>query len=206
MKFTEWRYLYPPRPENAISKALLGRYEKMGYIGQAKLNGTCSVLGIAPGRESIKAMTRHNDIHKAWSPSGENLRAFQNLPGSGWYVFVAELLHSKGNFKNINYIHEILVADGEYLLGYKWQERQDLLQSLFMSTDDGSLSHKVIDENTWLVKNFTSGLPEAFDALVEPYYEGLVLKDPNSRLKICTESGNSDWQVKARKPAKNYSF
>lgn len=206
MDFNEWRYLFPPRPEIAISKGALGQYEKWGYIGQAKLNGTCNVLGIAPGRQTIKAMTRHNDDHKAWSPSAVNLRAFQGLPGPGWYVFVAELLHSKGNFKNINYIHDVLVVDGDYLVGCTWQERQDMLQSLFATTDDGSLSHKVIDENTWLVKNFTSGLPEAFDSLVEPYYEGLVLKDPKARLKPCTQSGNSDWQAKCRKPAKNYSF
>jgi hypothetical protein len=207
MKYPEFRYLYPPRPNKAISKAFVGHYENLGYLAQIKLNGTCSVLGVSPDRQSIRAMTRHNDEHKAWSPNKNTLPAFQNLPGNGWYVFVAELLHSKGNFRNINYIHDILVADGVFLCGENTQERQDILQNLFKTTDDGSISHTVIDDHTWLVKNYRKDFLNLFDSLTEEHYEGLVMKDPKARLKLCDkEHSNSESQVKIRKPNKNYSY
>jgi hypothetical protein len=207
MDYSDWQFLYPPRPDIAIPKALLGSYEKDGWVAQVKLNGTCSVMGIAPHRGSMKAWNRHGETHSAWQPSSINLNAFQNLPGDGYYVFVAELLHSKGNYKNINYIHDILVADGDFLLGYTMTERQDLLQSLFPTEDTGSVSHTVIDDNTWLVKNHTTGFSSLFDNLDDDAYEGLVMKQPNKALAFCLkEKSNSDGQVKCRRPSKNYHF
>ncbi len=207
MRFDKWQYLYPPRPEQVVSKALLPFYANQKWIAQVKLNGTCSVFGISPDRKSMTAFSRHNEPHKAWSPSEANLNAFKNLAGDGWYVFVAELLHSKGNYKNTHYIHDILVADGEYLVGKTWEERQEILHALFPDTKDtGAISHTVIDDNTWLARNYTKGFSKLFESLTDPAYEGVVLKNPTATLEVCTRSSsNNSWQVKCRFPHKNYT-
>lgn len=36
MRFDNYSYLYPPRPEKAVPRAMLSTYERMGYIAQAK--------------------------------------------------------------------------------------------------------------------------------------------------------------------------
>lgn len=208
-RYEEFSYLWPPRPDNKISKTLLAYYESQGWVAQAKLNGTCNVMAVAPDRKTIKAMSRHNDDHKLWAPSAHTASPFKNLPGDGWYVFVAELMHSKiQGMRDINYIHDVLVADGEYLVGKTWAERQAILQSLFTVSVKGStIDHYVIDDHTWLVRNHAKGFSALFEKLGDEMHEGLVLKNPNAKLDRCSrEKSNSGWQVKCRKPHKNYGF
>ena len=212
MRFDSWHYLYPPRPENAVTKNFLSLYEKQEYLAQIKLNGTANVLSISPDRK-VTAMTRHKDNHKQWAPTAATAKVFANLPGDGWYVFVAELMHSKvPGIRDINYIHDVLVADGEYLVGTTLEERQKLLESLFgidrsKVTKDTPISHFVIDANTWLVRNYRVGFAKLFETLDRPEYEGLVLKNPKAKLDYCSrEKSNSTWQAKVRKPHKNYGF
>jgi hypothetical protein len=208
-QYNEFSYLWPPRPENKISKTLLSYYEEQGWIAQIKMNGTCSVIAVAPDRKTIKAMSRHNDDHKLWAPSAHTSAPFKNLPGNGWYVFVAELMHSKvPGMRDINYIHDVLVANGEYLVGKTCAERQALLCILFeVSEKNMSLSHYVIDDHTWLVRNHTEDFSALFESLGKPEYEGLVLKNPEAKLERCSrETSNRGWQVKCRKPQKNYGF
>ena len=212
MRFEEWTYLWPPRPEKAVPTSLLGYYENEGWTAQIKLNGTCNIMGVAPDRKTIKAMSRHKDEHKLWQPSAKTATAFASLPGDGWYVFVCELMHSKvPGLRDINYINDILVADGEYLVGSTFTERQALLAKLFKvgPKTKKTISHYIIDANTWLAVNHE---PDDFAGLYEklgsaPEYEGLVLKRPNAKLAPCSrQTANYNWQVKCRRGHKNYSF
>lgn len=205
-RYEEFRYLWPPRPEQAIARPMFSFYERSGWICQLKLNGACSVIFVPPNREMF-AWGRHNEPHKAWQANDASRSAFRNLPGEGWYVFVAELMHSKvPGIRNINYIFDILVNDGDYLVTTTLAERQAMLTNLF-ETHETTLSHHVIDDNTWLVRNYTEGFEELFDSLDRPEYEGLVFKNPKAKLAYCEkEGGNTKWQVKHRKPHKNFTF
>jgi len=210
MRFNEYRYLWPPRPEKAVPPSLLQHYADKGWLAQVKLNGTCSVLGITPDRK-IKAMSRHKEPHKLWSPNAATERAFQNLPGDGWYIFIGELLHSKvadPKLRNIHYIHDVLVADGEHLVGTTYASRLALLSELLPSTDEGAISHTVVDANTWIAKPHYGNFDQLFQQTSRPKeMEGLVMKDPQATLKFCVkEDSNSSWQVKCRHPSKSYSF
>lgn len=218
MRFTDWQYLWPPRPERAIPKSLLSFYERQGWVAQVKLNGTCNVISISP-QNKITAKSRHKDVangdHRLWSPSAKTEAAFKSLPrpNKGWYVFVAELMHSKvkEGAKDTNYIHDILVADGEYLIGKTFEERQAILRSLFPEIDESksTVAYHVIDENTWLARNHEGReLASLYDSVItDPSYEGLVIKNPKSKLAMCSrQKSNTDWQVKCRRPHKNYSF
>ncbi len=153
-------------------------------------------------------MNRHNERHKAWQPDESTRKAFRDLPG-GWYVFVAELLHSKvPSIRNTNYINDILVADSESLVGTTFAERQKMLSELFPgAVPSMARSHSVIDSNTWLARNYKGGFQTLFDSLTAAEDEGLVLKDPQATLNYCSRAtANSGWQVKCQKPTKVLSF
>lgn len=209
MRFDTYTYLWPPRPEKAAPKMMLNFYAKQGFIGQIKKNGTCNVLAVSPERKLV-CMNRHNETHKLWTPTAESSAAFKTLPGKGWYVFVAELLHSKvtNGPRDTNYVHDILVADGEYLVGQTLAERQQRLRDLFLKGGEAEThSHHVVDNHTWIAKNHTQGFGKLFDSLTLDEDEGLVLKNPKAPLTLCArQSANADWQVKVRRPHKNYGF
>ena len=143
--------------------------------------------------------------------NGSGHLAFLGLPG-GWYVFTAELLHSKvPGLRNINYIHDILVTDSEHLTGTTFAERQALLSRLFPdAVEHVSGGYRVINPNTWLANNHTANFATMFKTISEkrnPEDEGLVLKNPTARLAFClTATSNSAWQAKCRIPHKNYAF
>ncbi len=210
MNFDHYEYLWPPRPDSkrAVPPAMLGFYEKRSYIGQIKKNGTCNVITVSPDK-TITFMNRHNEAHSAWKPTAASEAIFKALPGDGWYVIVAELLHSKvtGGPRDTNYNFDVLVADSDYLVGKTFVERQAILLALFPDSIDETFSHRVIDDNTWVAKPFTDGFRAVFDGLVSAEDEGIVLKDPNGKLEPCSrQAANTVWQVKCRKPHKNFSY
>ncbi len=206
----DYEYLWPPRPENKIAPALLGFYENRRWVGQIKKNGTCNVIAVspAPNRELI-VMNRHKEDHKLWTPTEGSSAAFKALPGTGWYVFVAELLHSKvmGGPRDTNYVFDVLVADGTYLVGKTFMERQAIMNGLFPTDMGSTFSHRIIDPHTWVARLFTEDFRGVFDGLTSAEDEGIVLKNPMSTLEPCSrKAANASWQVKCRKPHKNFSF
>lgn len=208
MRYENQAYLWPPRPDQAIPPTLLSYYENRGYVAQIKKNGTCSVIFVSPDKK-VTAMSRHNDQHKAWQPTPAVMKRFADLPGKGWYVFVAELLHNKvPGIKNVNYIHDILVRDGEYLVGSTQAERQQILRDLFVKGDEErTYSHFILDEHTWLTIQYKAGFKKLFERLTADEDEGVVLKDPNAKLQICSrQNSNNGGMVKCRKPHKNFSW
>lgn len=209
MRYETYSYLYPPRPDQAVSPMMLPQLERQGFIIQIKKNGTCNVIAVKPSTGEIKAMNRHAEPHKAWSPDPAKMNAFLDLPGEGWYVFVAELLHSKvAGLRHINYVHDILVADGEYLVGQTQAARQAILHELFATPRrEKTYSHYIVDDYTWVVREYRSGFKKLYDGLTNPEDEGVVLKKPSARLALCArEKSNNLGMLKARKAHKNYSF
>jgi hypothetical protein len=179
-------------------------------LAQIKKNGTCNVLAVTPDK-GIVAKNRHKEDHKLWSPDLNKLHAFRNLPGKGWYVFVAELIHSKvPGLRDINYVHDVLVLGGEYLVGMSQADRHAKLVELFDATSyPETYSHWVIDDYTWVARQFEQGsdFKAMYDAINRPEDEGIVLKKPNQRLGVCArETSNNSGMLKARKAHKNYAF
>jgi hypothetical protein len=193
--------LEPPRGTDKVSK--LSYWEKKGWIAQLKKNGTNNVVYIAPNKK-ISCLTRHKTPHKAWQPNSESLNIYKGLPGKGWWVFNEELLHSKGPLiKDTHFIFDILVADGKFLQGTTYEQRYQMLLDLFPARSEGSDGHYVLNRNTWLAKNMTSGFQATFDGLTHPLDEGLVLKNPKGKLLL---KDNSNWIIRCRKGTKNYDF
>lgn len=209
MTFDAYQYLWPPRPEKAIPDNLLGYYEQKKWIAQVKKNGTCTVLYVQPDRRVI-VKTRHKSDHKAWKPSKEFTDQFQELlPGAGWFVFAGELLHSKTpHIKDTIYLFDLLVDNGNYLVGETLQARLKRLHTLFpRKVKTISNSHYVVTPKLWVAETITRRFQERFNKLDLKEDEGLVLKDPTAKLNFCVKmDSNSASQVKCRKPTKNYIF
>lgn len=194
----------PPRPERAVPPSLLARFEKLEFLCQVKKNGTYSVVYVAPDKV-VTTLNRHREPHKQWSPSSETMSLFSSLPGGGWWVLCAELLHSKvsGGPRDTHYVHDVLVADGDYLIGETYAQRYSRLVSLFVpkSVSD-TPDHWVVDDHVWLAKCRRTGFREYYDSLSAPEDEGVVLKDP--RAVLTTKPGR--WSVKCRRPMANFTF
>lgn len=207
MKYERFSYLYPPRPDNPIDPGSLWNIEQRGWSAQYKKNGQCSVVAVSPERK-LTIMNRHKAPHKNWSAPAGAAAAFQKLPGAGWYVFVGELLHAKGiGVKDTHYLFDILVADSKFLFGSTFHDRVPLLNGLFPDTREEAYSHRVIDDHTWVARTFEGNLLGLYDQAVLAGDEGIVMKDPNGVLSLCTREGaNNGWQLKCRSPTKNFRF
>lgn len=206
--YREFTYLYPPRPETSCDSRVLGNFERRGWVAQIKKNGTCSVIFVSPEGE-MTAMTRHGEPHKAWKPTPKNLKDFAHLKGKGWHVFAAELLDGKTKgTKNVLYVYDVLVSEGEMLVGMTQQDRQDLLLDLLLTEDADEQDHQyVVSPTLWLTMEYDRGFDALYDGLTAEEDEGLVLKDPTTKLSLCTNpKSNIGGQVKCRKPHKNYTF
>lgn len=203
MQYSNYAYLYPPRPETKIPKQLLQVYENRGFWAQKKKNGTCTVV-FAKG-DTVIFKTRHNDDHKMWTPKPEHVQFFRGF--KDWNVFTAELLHSKvtNGPKDFLYIFDQIVRDGVHQVGTTFAERQELLHDTWRMTEDSDDLY-LVNPNVGIAKAIDSDFVKVYDNL-KPEDEGLVLKNPNARLAPCLKEGSNDnWQVKCRIGHKNYSF
>lgn len=208
--YNEYRYLYPPRPESAIAPSSLGFYETRGWVAQFKKNGTGSVVFISPEKQ-ITIMTRHATPHKQWQMTDHIREELKRLfPEKFWVVLIAELMHSKTKaIKNTLYIHDLIVWDNRFLLGSTFLSRQSILNE-HLITNVETPTHYICDtENKiWYAKRFSLGFKDLFFGIEDPAIdEGLVLKNPEGKLKDCdTPDRNASWQIKARHTTKNYQF
>lgn len=217
MHYPMYRYLYPPRPTTAGAPSTLHNYEASGWLGQAKMNGTCTTLYVRPDQSNF-AMGRAGPANKLiWQP-GDRWNAFQKrlFPGTGWYVFVGELLHSKGvGVRDTIYLHDLLVENGNYLVGVTYRDRMRLLKWLCDGHDHSQReihhTHTIICPGVWLAHSHLHSFTEWFDSIRnmpgKPPVEGLVFKDPDSKLMPCgSATSNVKGQHKCRVATNHLSF
>jgi hypothetical protein len=184
----------------------------MDYLWQYKKNGTQNMVFICG--DIIECRTRHYDKsakdgehHKLWQPSYASMLKDFGLSKKGWYVFCCELLHSKvpSGPKNTNYIFDILVDNGEYLVGETFIERQNRLMQMFDFIGE-DYSHWIISNNLWLAKTFNENAYDSWKNINNPVDEGIVMKS-NVPLKLCGEqTANNKSMVKCRYSNNNYAF
>jgi len=162
-------------------------------VGQRKKNGTLQVISVAADG-GVVFRTRRNEPNKAWTPLPDMGKYFASFPDS---VFIGELLHSKhASVKNTIFLFDVLRYLGADLVGTVLRERLDLLKKLH-----------VLSPNIQILETYDKDLTGLFHSLSEPTDEGLVLKDPKATLRDCKRDGlNTGWQVKVRRPHKNYGF
>jgi ATP-dependent DNA ligase len=196
----------------------LKKYDNGKFIAQPKYNGTCCVAFIS--EDGIKIMNRH----KGSITSDYKHIDFQGLhSGDGYMILCGEFLNKNkkgedGNPFNLKFIiWDILAYNGEYLIGSTLIERLNLLEKLFPSSkmivekDKMKIyAHLCVTKyaNVYKAPTYTTNFEELWKEIVDTdLYEGLVLKRRDAKLSFgFNEKNNNEWQIKCRKPTKNYDF
>lgn len=222
--YKNFRYIFPPRPENAVPSDSLQQYDNGTYIAQPKLNGDCMLI-FTNGAQTI-VMDRHKKEFLKTVKMLPTLSKLHRETDTGeknkWMVLVGEhLIKSKKNAEgkvwNEKYvIFDIIAFDGMQLIGKTFQERQDLLEKLYGKeeialTKDGAYTDKFLYatniEDVFRVKSFRDCFTSIYNDLTKiDMYEGLVLKRADAKLENgSTQRNNTNSQMKFRKPEKNYA-
>ena len=212
MKYNSFRYLYPPRPKNAIPDSDLDFWDNGSLIGQPKLNGS-NCVAFTNG-EKVMMMNRHSQYLTNVSIAKEEILGLFRGEVGKWMVINGEYLNKSKQYENrLTFKHkfvifDILVYNSEYLIGKTFQERISLLDELYGQRDSEKSYLYSISDNVYRVKSFESGFKSLFDELTKiDMVEGLVLKRKNAKLEAGTsELNNTKSQLKARKATKLYKF
>lgn len=210
IKFDSFHYIYPPRPKNAVPTTELEFWDNGMMVAQPKLNGSNAVIFM--NGKDVYFYNRHNQrMTNVQLGKDELLKLYS---GEGWMVINGEYLNKSKNDENglvFNHklvIFDILVHNGTYLLGTSFQDRVNLLDSLFGKNDCEKSYLYSVTENIYRVKSFTSNFKIIFEELSSiDMIEGLVCKRKSGKLEIGnTENNNTKSQIKFRKPTKSYRF
>lgn len=210
MKYLSYRYLYPPRPKNAIPDSELDFWDNNTLFCQPKLNG--SNASIYTNGKKVIVMNRHGQrLTNVRLSDSEILSLYK---GSGWMILNCEYMNkSKSDENNQVFNHKFVIFDilsynGEYLVGKTFEERIKLLDSLYGQVDSEKEYLFKVTENVYRVKSYVDDFKSIYDKLTPiDMVEGLVMKRKNARLELGTsENNNTKSQLKCRKATKNYKY
>ncbi len=211
MKYLNYRYLYPPRPRNAVSPDDLNFWDNGTLICQPKLNGS-NCLIFTNGHKII-VMNRHAQRLTNFQLTDAEVKNLYRGNG-GWMVINGEYLNKSkldetGQVFNHKFvIFDILCYDGDYLVGKTFEERVRLLDQLYGQINSEKNYLFTVSENVLRVKSYLNGFTELFNQLTSiDMIEGLVMKRKNARLEFgSSEMNNVKSQIKCRKATKNYKY
>jgi len=230
MNYQDYKYIFPPRPENATKISDCEFYQSNGYFAQPKLNGSCCLLFTNGQTFIVKNRHKQSFSNFKISVEIETLvkRIYEKNKDLGWIVLVGEYLNKSQKDENGKIFNQklvffdLIVYNSKHLLGESFQSRYNLLLNLFTSKDEtdkyyfGKLDLKdynkwlyTIDETFYVVKTFVKeDFKELYEEMVKhELYEGLVLKRMVAPLENgITEKNNTKSQIKIRKETKNYKF
>lgn len=217
MLYNEFKFIYPPRAEVKTTPKLVSHYDTTEYIAQPKYNGSCVSVFL---NDNHRVVNRHNEPKTRVDKSID----FKSVnKWDKWMVLSGELMDKSkkgedGNVINGFIMWDILVYKGEYLIGSTTTERLEIMEKEWscqrmMITPKGFVEYKHLCytgiEGIYKSPSYMGGLgyfSKLYDELiVTDAYEGLVIKKANAKLELgFGEKNNSGWQLKARKPTKNY--
>lgn len=210
-KYVTYRYIYPPRPKNAISPDELNFWDNESLLAQPKLNGS-NCLIFTNGDKFI-VMNRHNQRLTNFRLTDDEVKNLYRGNG-GWLILNGEYLNKNKSdetgqpFNHKFVIFDILAFDSDYLVGKTFSERVEILDGLYGTLESEKEYLYSISTNVYRVKSYYNGFKQLFDKLTPiDMIEGLVMKRKSARLEIGTsELNNVKSQLKCRKPTKNYKY
>ena len=212
MRYDKWRFIFPPRPRNAISPDDLNFWDNGTLICQCKLNGSNATI-YTDGKKVV-VMNRHGQrLTNVRVDESEILNLYRGT--GGWLILNGEYLNkSKMDetgqpFNHKFVIFDILCYDGDYLVGKTFQERINLLDTLYGQIECEKEYLFGVSENVYRVKSYRNGFKDFFDKYTtnNSLVEGLVMKRRNARLEVgASELNNTKSQIKCRVACKNYKY
>lgn len=210
MRYDNYKYIYPPRPKNAIPSDELDYWDNNTLLAQAKMNGSNAT--IYTNGDKVIVMNRHNErLTNVQVPMEEILAIYK---GTGWMVLNAEYMNKSKSDENrqvFNHkfvIFDILVLDNDYLVGSTFEQRVLLLDELYGKVPCEKDYLWKISSNIYRVKSYSRDFLELYNSLVEiDMIEGLVLKRKGAKLERGnTENNNTKSQIKCRKKCNSYRY
>lgn len=211
MRYASYRYIYPPRPKNAVPNSDLYTYDNGTMLAQPKLDGS-NCLIFTDGVQ-VKIMNRHQQAMSRFDIPKEEILSLYKGTG-GWTVINGEYMNKSkkdedcATFNHKFVIFDVLVSDGDYLIGKTFEQRMALLDEMFgVEPSEKDYLH-LVSENVYRVRTYRERFLETFERLSRiDMVEGLVMKRRNARLEIGnTELNNTKSQLKCRKATKNYKY
>lgn len=212
MKYENYRYIYPPRPKNAIPISELNHWDNDTLLAQPKLNGS-NCLIFTNGITYI-IMNRHKQKLTNFRLTPDEIKNLYRGDGE-WMVLNGEYLNKNKKdesgkpFNHKFIIFDILTYKGEYLVGKTFLERIKLLDELYGEKECEKSYLYNITENVYRVKSYYKNFNNIFNDITKDndVIEGLLMKRINAKLEIgLTESNNIKSQIKCRVPTKNYKY
>src|SRR3990172_12122313 len=90
MKYTEFTYLSPPRPEAKISIATLDKYDNGDFFGSPKLNGSNCTIYLNSSEKNYLVYNRHGEKMSLY----DTKIPFEKLyRGKGWLAINGEYMN-----------------------------------------------------------------------------------------------------------------
>ncbi len=209
--YNKFRYIFPPRPKNAIPVDELDFWDNNTLLSQPKLNGSNSL--IFTNGEKVIVMNRHNQTLTNVRVTTDEIKSIYKGNGE-WMVLNAEYMNKSQNdetgrpFNHKFVIFDILVLEGNYLVGTTFEQRVAILNDLYDQVDCEKEHLYGISENIYRVKSYNGGFLDLYNDLIKiDMYEGLVMKRKNAKLELGTnEMNNVKSQIKCRRKTKNYLY
>jgi len=226
--FNAFQWFYPPRSSTRMpysSSPVMNMWRRFpDAIAQLKMNGSNDMVVVYPDQH-IENWSRHkidprtkkssssgNPKLLDWKmPSALRDEVISFTPKGKFTIYNAELIHAKTtDIKNTLYFFDVLVWDGEHLIGKDYRSRYDIL-SATLGHRYMPLNIKRADGEIFVAENIR---PESWDsawvdAQKPSYTEGLILKriGSSSSLQVGNvEKNNGGFMCKIRKPTKNALF
>lgn len=208
MKYSKYKYIYPPRPEKKISPDSLSVFDNGKYIAQPKLNG--SLMQVYTDGKDVIVMNRHKSKLN-YKINKEELISLHR--GKGWILLCGEYMNKGQKDENNKrwsdkfVIFDILVYNSDHLIRTTFAERYELLRKLYPDNLVKEQLHG-ISENCFRVNSIRSKFSDIFNKITKfQMYEGVVMKLADGKLENgITSNNNTRTQIKCRKQTKNYAF
>lgn len=202
-------YIFPPRPEHKISVDSLIKYDTGEYKAETKLNGSNCSLYL--DGNTFEQRNRHKgDISNFKMDNSEIIKLHR---GTGDMLIVGEYMNKSQKdingkiFNNKYVIFDIIVYNGEHLIGTTYEERRILLEKIFGTKSYDEYLYQVSD-NVFMTKSFDNDFVNLYNKIIKiDMLEGWVLKRKTGKLERGTkEKNNVGWSLKIRKQCKLYNF
>lgn len=242
MKVLEERYIFPPRAKMVMPPSEIGYLQDLQFMAQLKYNDTHILVKYLPGwdtEKNIEFWDRHGERLRSYQPQDEVLDQLifvgkaLGMESGEWSLLDGGLMDRKHpGLRDVIVLWDILVINGEHLLGTTYKERYSRLVTPFgnetwwytnnMKPD----IHPPVDfgiratdhilmprcyygewDKLWETVHMVNAPFVKDDGGISPLLEGLVLKLGGGTL----ESGfrmnnNSSWLVRSRVSTGRHAF
>ena len=169
-KYTNYRYIYPPRPRNAIQDSELEFWDNGSLVAQPKLNGSNTTI-YTNGVKHI-VMNRHGQRLTNFQLTDNEIKDIYRGTGE-WMVINGEYMNKSQNdetgrpFNHKFVIFDILVLEGNYLVGTTFEQRVAILNDLYGQVDCEKEHLYGISENIYRVKSYNGGFLDLYNDLIK---------------------------------------